>query len=121
MRKILGVIAVSFFLFGCGLLSETSFDDKIVRMEAAYAAVVQTLIEVRKPCVDEDPDNDDLCLIDDELYLEIDVYVDGADDALDKAKLYSDLNDDEQARNWLDEFVNQFSKLKRIADLVGGS
>lgn len=121
MKKILGVIALSFFLFGCGLLSETSFDDKIVRMEAAYAAVVQTLIEVRRPCVDDDPDNDALCLIDDDLYAQIDVYVDGADDALDKAKLYSDLNDDEQARNWLDEFINQFSKIKEIADLIRGS
>ena len=118
MKKILSVIAVSFFLFGCGLLSETSFDDKIVRMEAAYTAVVQTLIEVRRPCIDDDPDNDALCLIDDSLYAQIDVYVDSADDALDKAKLYSDINDDELARSWLDEFVNQFMKLKQIADLV---
>ena len=121
IKKLLIILSTSFFLVGCALFSETTMDDKIARMEAAYSAVVQTLIEVRKPCVDDDPENDALCLIDDELYIKVDTYVDAADDALDKAKLYADLNDDDQARTWLDTFIDQFSKLKKISDLVRGS
>lgn len=104
---------------GCGLgQTSNSLEDQVARVEAGYNAAMRVVIEARKPCVDDDPSNDDLCYIDDELYSKIDPSIDRANDALDTAAEYAEAQDEANVKEWLGNFKERFTPVLNVVDSV---
>lgn len=114
---VLGGLAI--VLAGCGVgQTSNSLQDQVARVEAGYNAALRVVIEARKPCVDDDLSNDNLCFIDDELYATLDEQIDRANNALDTASEYADSQDAENVKIWLDNFTDRFEPVLNVVDEV---
>lgn len=121
MSKLVALALAGFLVVGCALTSEAPLTDRISRLEATYAAGLEILITNRELCVEE-PDSD-VCVVDDEVALEVEKVRERVSDLIDEAQLRAELGDDE-ARTLYDEAVNQFAGITKyidkVKDLVGG-
>lgn len=98
--------------------SSVPLDTRVSQTEAAYAGVLSLLIEARKPCVDEDTSNDNLCFIDDATYIKVDLFVDATDVALNQAKLLLEVGDKAGAEDYLKIILSNLAELTEIAQRI---
>lgn len=121
MNKITAIIAIGSMLLlsACGTFTgERPLSERIARVEATYAAGLELIVNNREICV-ENPAAED-CIINDEVALEINPYIEGAGRALDKAATFVEVGDEEQARTLYNEAVEQLSGLRKYVDILKG-
>lgn len=114
-KKFLVTIIAVGFLTGCATFTEATWPQKVTAVEAGYASMVSTLNELREPCVI--PVRNNNCLINDELYKKLAIYVKKANEAIKLAKTYADTGQFALAQEWLAKAEFNLDTLK---DLLNG-